>query len=74
MPVNAQTLADLAGQYAIKRVEIYREHHKGISYLVFQLDTQWEGDSPIVVVYHPDKPLEWTTGSDVYCVIEPGEK
>ncbi len=59
----AKTLADLTGQYAIKRVEIYREHLKGTSYLVFPLDTAWEGDSGIVVVYHPDKPPEWTTNA-----------
>jgi len=67
----AKTLADLAGQYAIKRVEIYREYHKGISYLVFPLDTQWQGDSGIEVVYHPDKPPECT--DNAYEVIEPEE-
>jgi hypothetical protein len=69
----AKNLADLAGQYAIKRVDIYRAHHKGTSYLVFLLDAQWQGDDGLVVVYHPDKPASCTSAAEVYYEIEPDE-
>lgn len=57
---KARSSADLAGQYAIERVEIYQAHHKGSSYLVFPLAVNWQDERDHLVVYHPDRPVAWT--------------
>jgi len=54
----AKSPADL-GQYAVERVEIYREHRNGSSYLVFPLSAAWQDDRDLLVVYHPGKSAVW---------------
>jgi hypothetical protein len=57
---RAKSAGEIAGQYAVERVEIYREHRNGRSYLVFPLDITWLDEREQMVVYHPDRPAAWT--------------
>jgi hypothetical protein len=41
-------------------VEIAREHHHGMAYLVFHVDCNWEMEHGMNVVYHKDRPAAWT--------------
>ena len=41
-------------------VEIVREHHHGMAYLVFWVDCDWEPEHGMNVVYHKDRPAAWT--------------
>lgn len=46
-------------------VEIARDHHRGIAYLAFHFDCTWEVEHGMVVICHPDRPVEWST-ADIY--------
>jgi hypothetical protein len=54
-----RSAADLAGQYAIERVDIYRAHRNGSWYLVFPLSVAWQDERDHLVVCHPDRPAAW---------------
>ena len=41
-------------------VEIAREHHHGMAYLVFHVDCDWEVEHGMNVIYHKDRPAAWT--------------
>src|SRR5262245_52327941 len=52
---------DIPKAAEVKNVEVSRESHRGLAYLVFTVDCDWEPEHGMYVVYHKDKPAEWTT-------------
>lgn len=50
----AQSLADLSGRFALTRLEIARESRGGFAHLVFQVDSDWQDEQGLLIVYSPD--------------------
>lgn len=63
-------LEAITGQANLDHVQIMREHHDGVSYLVFNVDCDWEIEHGMAVVYHPEKGAEWTTADGLYDLLE----
>lgn len=62
----AESIDELEGQYALVRVGIPREHHNGVSYLVFTVAAPWgDGEHGAYLVYHPEKPVGHGTWDDL---------
>jgi hypothetical protein len=51
-------------------LEISRQHHRGMSYLAFHVDCTWEPEHGMIIVYHRDKPTEWTTADSLVDLFE----
>ena len=58
----ATSLDDLQGQFAVTSVNVTREHRGGLSHLVFNVDSAWQDEHGLMVVYSPDaRTATWTT-------------
>lgn len=56
----ADSIDELEGQYAIRVLSVTREHHRGVSYLVFSVDAPWSTHQYVeVFVCHPEKPVAY---------------
>lgn len=57
----------------LEGVQVLREHHDGIAYLLFPVDCDWEQEHGMVVVYHPKTGAQWATHDGLDELIESDE-
>jgi hypothetical protein len=58
----AESVADLAGRFAVTRLDITRESRGGFAHLVFVVDSDWQDEHGLLVVYSPDtREAAWTS-------------
>ena len=58
----AASLDDLRGKFAFTSVAVTREHRGGFAHLVFNIDSSWQDEHGLMVVYSPDtRESAWTT-------------
>jgi Domain of unknown function (DUF6985) len=53
--------AGLAVAARFDGVEIAREYHRDLAYLIFNVHCDWEPEHGMMVIYHKDQPATWTT-------------
>ena len=67
----AKTIADLAGRFAVTRLELTRESRGGFAHLVFHVDSDWQDEHGLLVVYSPDtREATWTSWDGLYDLTE----
>lgn len=67
----AATVADLAGKFAVTRLDIAREARGGFAHLTFHVDSDWQDEHGLMVVYSPDThEATWTTWDGMYDLLE----
>ena len=67
----AATPADLSGRFAVVRVDIARESRGGFAHLVFLLESDWQDEHGLLVVYSPDtRGASWTSWDGLYDLLE----
>jgi hypothetical protein len=67
----ADSLEQLRGRFALGRVELAREHRGGFAHLVFTVDSDWQDEHGLVVVYSPDqREAAWTTYDGLFDLLE----
>ena len=70
----AATFADLKGRFAVTRLDISREARGGFAHLVFLVESDWQDEHGLMVVYSPDAgAATWTTGDGLYDLLESDE-
>jgi hypothetical protein len=70
----AATPADLSGRFAIQRLDITREARGGFSHLTFLIESDWQDEHGLMVVYSPDtRAAQWTSWDEVYDLLESDE-
>lgn len=70
----AATVADLAGRFAVTRADIAREARAGFAHLVFLIESDWQDEHGLVVVYSPDtRAAHWTSWEELYDLLESDE-
>ena len=70
----AATSADLKGRFAVTRLDISREARGGFAHLVFLVESDWQDEHGLLVVYSPDaREAAWTTGDGLYDLLESDE-
>jgi len=58
---SAASAAELAGRFAINRLDIAREARGGFAHLVFQVECDWQDEDGLLIVYSPDtRSAAWT--------------
>jgi hypothetical protein len=58
----AASLDELRGTFALSGVTVTREHRDGFSHLVFDLESNWQDEHGLMVVYSPDSRMAtWTS-------------
>ena len=58
----AASVADLAGRFALTRLDVARESRGGFAHLVFHVDSEWQDEHGLLVVYSPDsRQSVWTS-------------
>lgn len=74
-PVKAAaSVADLAGRFAVTRLDIALEARGGFAHLVFFVDSDWESEHGLMVAYSPDThDATWTTWDGLYELLESDE-
>lgn len=66
----AAAVADLAGRFALTRVDITREARGGFAHLVVHVDSDWQDEHGLMVVYSPDaREAAWTGWDGLYDLI-----
>jgi hypothetical protein len=67
----AASVADLAGRFAVTRLDITRESRGGFAHLVFVVDSEWQDEHGLLVVYSPDtREATWTSWDGLYDLTE----
>jgi len=67
----AASVADLAGRFAVTRLDVTRESRGGFAHLVFHVDSDWQDEHGLMVVYSPDtKEATWTAWDGLYDLTE----
>ena len=51
----------LKTEVAFTGVEVAREHINGVAYILFSVYCDWESEHGMMIVYHKDRPVTWTT-------------
>jgi len=51
----------LKTEVAFTGVEVAREHINGVAYILFSVYCDWESEHGVMIVYHKDRPVTWTT-------------
>jgi hypothetical protein len=70
----ASSIADLAGKFAVTRLDISREARAGFAHLAFLVDAEWEDDHGLLVVHSPDtRETTWTTWDGLFDLLESDE-
>lgn len=70
----AATFADLKGRFAVTRLDISREARGGFAHLVFLVESDWQDEHGLMVVYSPDaREAAWTTGDGLNDLLESDE-
>ncbi len=67
----AATVADLLGRFAITRLDIARESRGGFAHLAFLIESDWQDEHGLLVVYSPDtRSASWTSWDGLYDLLE----
>ena len=67
----AATAADLAGRFAVTRLDIAREARGGFAHLAFLIESDWQDEHGLLVVYSPDtRSATWTSWDGLYDLLE----
>jgi hypothetical protein len=67
----AASVADLAGKFAVTRLDISREARGGFAHLTFHVDCDWQDEHGLMIVYSPDtREVTWTTWDGLYDLLE----
>jgi hypothetical protein len=70
----AASAADLAGRFAVTRLDIAREARGGFAHLVFLVDSDWRDEHGLMVVYSPGaREATWTAWDGLYELLESDE-
>ena len=70
----AASVAELAGRFALTRLDITRESRGGFAHLVFHVDSDWQDEHGLMVVYSPDtREAAWTSWDGLYDLTESDE-
>lgn len=70
----AASIADLAGKFAVTRLDIAREARGGFAHLTFHVDSDWQDEHGLMVIYSPDTcEATWTTWDGLYDLLESDE-
>lgn len=70
----AAGLAELAGKFALTRLDLAREARGGFAHLAFIVDSDWHDEHGLLVVYSPDtREATWTTWDGLYDLLESDE-
>lgn len=51
----AESVAELAGRFAVTRLDVAGPSRGGFSHLVFTIDSEWQDEHGVLVVYSPDR-------------------
>lgn len=63
----AESAAELRGRFGITLVSVAREHRGGFAHLVFEIDSDWQDEHGLLVVYSPDTgEAAWTSVDGLY--------
>jgi hypothetical protein len=66
--------AELAGLFAVTRLDITRESRGGFAYLIFLVESAWQDEHGLFVVYAPDaRTARWTSWEGLAELIESDE-
>ena len=66
--------ADLTGRFAVTRVDIAREARGGFAHLAFLIESDWQDEHGLLVVYSPDaRTAQWTSWEGLYDLLESDE-
>jgi hypothetical protein len=69
----AGAVEELRGRFGLGRVEVTREHRGGFAHLVFPVDSDWQDEHGLFVVYSPDtQSATWGT-ADVVPELTPSD-
>lgn len=67
----AASVADLTRRFAITRLDVTRESRGGLSHLVFHVDSDWQDEHGLMVVYSPDtREAAWTSWDGLHDLLE----
>lgn len=70
----AASAADIAGRFAVTRLDISHGARGGFAHLIFLVDSNWQDEHGLVVVYSPDtRDATWTTWDGLYDLLESDE-
>ncbi|AMV29815.1 hypothetical protein VT84_35810 [Gemmata sp. SH-PL17] len=70
----AASLAELQGRFAVPRVDITYEARGGFAHLAFLIESDWQDEHGLVVVYSPDeRAAHWTSWEGLYDLLESDE-
>ena len=70
----AASATDLAGRFAINRLDIAREARGGFAHLVFQVECDWQDEDGLLIVYSPDaQSAAWTAWEGLSDLLESDE-
>ncbi len=70
----AAGVADLAGKFAVRRLEISHEARGGFAHLTFLIDSEWQDEHGLMVVFSPDThEATWTSWDGLYDLLESDE-
>jgi hypothetical protein len=68
------SVADLTGHFAITRLDIAREARGGFAHLMFLIDSDWQDEHGLIVVYSPDtRSAGWTSWDCLSDLLESDE-
>ncbi|MBP3959194.1 hypothetical protein J8F10_28450 [Gemmata sp. G18] len=70
----AATAAELQGRFAVTRLDIAYEARGGFAHLAFLIESDWQDEHGLVVVYSPDeRAAHWTSWEGLYDLLESDE-
>jgi hypothetical protein len=70
----AAAVEDLAGRFALTRLDVTHESRGGFAHLVFNVDSDWQDEHGLMVVYSPDtREATWTSYDGVFELTEPDD-
>ncbi len=70
----AASVAELAGKFAVTRLDISREARGGFAHFTFLIESDWQDEHGLMVVYSPDTgDATWTTWDGLFDLLESDE-
>ena len=57
---DLKTQNDITKAAEVREIELSSKHHSGLAFVIIRVDCDWEPEHGMYVVYHRDKPAEWT--------------
>ncbi len=70
----AAIAADLEGRFAVTRLDITREARGGFAHLTFLIESDWQDEHGLLIVYSADtRTASWTSWDGLYDLLESDE-